>query len=48
MANETAAELLAEARKTYATSAPQRDPQAVAAALAQAKRHVDEAEEAMG
>lgn len=43
MASETAAQLLAEAKKTYAASAPQRDPKAVATATATAIKHRDEA-----
>ncbi|MFB8402149.1 hypothetical protein [Streptomyces sp. NPDC055912] len=48
MAKETAAQLLAEARRTYAQSAPQRAPQAVAAAQATAARHAHEARGAKG
>lgn len=45
---ETAAQLLAEARKAYAESALQRDPQAVAAATKTAAKHAAEAREARG
>lgn len=45
-AKDTAAELLAQARRNYEAAAPQRDPQAVAAALAEAQEHKAEAEEA--
>ncbi|MEU0275511.1 hypothetical protein [Streptomyces sp. NPDC006307] len=46
MPKETAAQLLAEARRTYAQSAPQRDPQAVAAATAKAAKHAVDARKA--
>ncbi|MCY0957689.1 hypothetical protein [Streptomyces sp. H27-H5] len=46
MASETAAQLLAEARKTYAAGAPQRDPQAIAAAEAKAAKAAVDARKA--
>ncbi|MGW6459118.1 hypothetical protein ACWF94_24880 [Streptomyces sp. NPDC055078] len=46
MARETAAQLIAEAKKTYAASAPQRDPKAVAAAAAKAAKYAADAREA--